>query len=285
MATRREIFKQLVAVAGECYPEVEARQIAEMIVTTKGGISRNDLLIEPNEELEIKDLDIICDDLRRWRPVQYIIGRAEFADMELHVAEGVLIPRPETEELVDWVVRESKSGAKILDVCTGSGCIAIALRRMVKDSAVWAMDISPEALAIARINGAKYASDVCFVEGDALADFSADFEDIAFDAIISNPPYIPDSDRSLMRKNVTEHEPHIALFVEDSDPLIFYRAIARTGRKMLAEDGRLYFEIYESLVEEMVTMLKQEGYENIVVKEDFRGKPRMICARLSSIMR
>ena len=285
MATRREIFKQLVAVAGECYPEVEARQIAEMIVTTKGGISRNDLLIEPSEELEIKDLDIICDDLRRWRPVQYIIGRAEFADMELHVAEGVLIPRPETEELVDWVVRESKSGAKILDVCTGSGCIAIALRRMVKDSAVWAMDISPEALAIARINGAKYASDVCFVEGDALADFSADFEDIAFDTIISNPPYIPDSDRSLMRKNVTEHEPHIALFVEDSDPLIFYRAIARTGRKVLAEDGGLYFEIYESLVEEMVTMLKQEGYENIVVKEDFRGKPRMICARLSSIMR
>lgn len=285
MATRREIFKQLVAVAGECYPEVEARQIAEMIVTTKGGISRNDLLIEPSEELEIKDLDIICDDLRRWRPVQYIIGRAEFADMELHVAEGVLIPRPETEELVDWVVRESKSGAKILDVCTGSGCIAIALRRMVKESEVWAMDISPEALAIARINGAKYASDVCFVEGDALADFSADFEDIAFDAIISNPPYIPDSDRSLMRKNVTEHEPHIALFVEDSDPLIFYRAIARTGRKVLAEDGGLYFEIYESLVEEMVTMLKQEGYENIVVKEDFRGKPRMICARLSSIMR
>ena len=285
MATRREIFKQLVAVAGECYPEVEARQIAEMIVTTKGGISRNDLLIEPNEELEIKDLDIICDDLRRWRPVQYIIGRAEFADMELHVAEGVLIPRPETEELVDWVVRESKSGAKILDVCTGSGCIAIALRRMVKDSAVWAMDISPEALAIARINGAKYASDVCFVEGDALADFSADFEDIAFDTIISNPPYIPDSDRLLMRQNVTEHEPHIALFVEDSDPLIFYRAIARTGRKVLAEDGGLYFEIYESLVEELVTMLKQEGYENIVVKEDFRGKPRMICARLSSIMR
>ena len=285
MATRREIFKQLVAVAGECYPEVEARQIAEMIVTTKGGISRNDLLIEPSEELGIKDLDIICDDLRRWRPVQYIIGRAEFADMELHVAEGVLIPRPETEELVDWVVRESKSGAKILDVCTGSGCIAIALRRMVKDSAVWAMDISPEALAIARINGAKYASDVCFVEGDALADFSADFEDIAFDAIISNPPYIPDSDRLLMRKNVTEHEPHIALFVEDGDPLVFYRAIARTGRKMLKEDGCLYFEIYESLVEEMVTMLKQEGYENIVVKEDFRGKPRMICARLSSIMR
>ena len=285
MATRREIFKQLEAVAGECYPEVEARQIAEMIVTTLGGISRNDLLIEPNEELEIKDLDIVCDDLLRWRPVQYIIGRAEFADMELHVAEGVLIPRPETGELVDWVAREAKSGAKILDVCTGSGCIAIALRRMVQESEVWAMDISPEALAIARMNAEEYASDVRFVEGDALADFDTYFEGVTFDAIVSNPPYIPASDRSLMRQNVTEHEPHIALFVEDSDPLVFYRAIARTGRKMLAEDGRLYFEIYESLVEEMVAMLEREGYEDIIVREDFRGKPRMICARVSSTVR
>ena len=285
MATRREIIKQLVAVAGECYPEVEARQIAEMIITSLGGITRNELLIEPNVESEIKDLESICDDLRRWRPVQYIIGSAEFADMELRVAEGVLIPRPETEELVDWVAREAKCGARILDLCTGSGCIAIALRRMVKDSEVWAMDISPEALAIARTNAEKYASDVRFVEGDALADCESKFEGVTFDAIVSNPPYIPDSDRSLMRQNVTEHEPYIALFVEDSDPLVFYRAIARTGSKMLAENGRVYFEIYESLVDEMVAMLESEGYVDVVVREDFRGKPRMICARVSSTTR
>ena len=285
MATRREIFNQLVTVAGECYPEVEARQIAEMIIISMGGISRNDLLIEPNVELEISDLDNICRDLRRWRPVQYIIGNAEFADMKLRVSEGVLIPRPETEELVDWVAQEAKRGARILDVCTGSGCIAIALRRMVEDSEVWAMDISREALAIARVNGEEYAPDVHFVESDALADFSADFKGLAFDVILSNPPYIPSSDWSLMRQNVTEHEPHIALFVEDRDPLIFYRSIARTGRRMLAEDGRLYFEIYESLAEEMRAMLEQEGYEDIVVREDFRGKPRMICARVSSIVR
>ena len=127
---------QLVAVATECYPEVEARQIAEMILLAKGGISRNDLLIEPNMELEIPDLDIIADELRSWRPVQYIVGKAEFADMELTVREGVLIPRPETEELVDWVAREAEVGAHILDVCTGSGCIALALKRMVKGSAV-----------------------------------------------------------------------------------------------------------------------------------------------------
>ena len=274
-----------MAVASECYPDVEARQIAEMILLAKGGISRNDLLIEPNVELEIPDLETVFDELRSWRPVQYIVGKADFADMELTVREGVLIPRPETEELVDWVAREAKEGAHILDVCTGSGCIAIALKRMVKSSEVWAMDISEDALAIARENGAEYAPEVRFVEGDALADFSAHFEGVMFDAIVSNPPYIPDSDRALMRPNVLEHEPDLALFVEDSDPLVFYRAIAQTGRKMLKADGRLYFEIYESLVEEMVTMLEREGYTDIVVREDFRGKPRIICARVSSIAR
>lgn len=276
---------QLVDVASECYPDVEARQIAEMIILAKGRISRNDLLIEPNVELEIPEFETVCDELRSWRPVQYIVGKADFADMELTVREGVLIPRPETEELVDWVAREAKEGARILDVCTGSGCIAIALRRMVPSSEVWAMDISPEALAIARENGAEYAPEVRFVEGDALVDFSTQFKGVMFDAIVSNPPYIPERDRALMRPNVTEHEPDIALFVEDSDPLIFYRAIAQTGRKMLNADGHLYFEIYESLVEEMVAMLEREGYTEVTVKEDFRGKPRMICARVSSIAR
>ena len=285
MATRREIFLSLVAVASECYPEVEARQIAEMILLAKGNISRNDLLIEPNVELEIPDLDVIMDELRSWRPVQYIVGKADFADMELTVREGVLIPRSETEELVDWVARDAQAGAHILDVCTGSGCIAIALKRMVKSSEVWAMDISTEALAIARENGVEYAPEVHFVEGDALVDFSAHFEGVTFDAIVSNPPYIPDSDRALMRPNVLEHEPDLALFVEDSDPLVFYRAIAQTGRRVLKADGRLYFEIYESLVEEMKEMLEREGYTDIVVREDFRGKPRMICARVSSIAR
>ena len=276
---------QLVDVASECYPDVEARQIAEMIILAKGRISRNDLLIEPNVELKIPEFETICDELRSWRPVQYIVGKADFADMELTVREGVLIPRPETEELVDWVAREAMEGARILDVCAGSGCIAIALRRMVPSSEVWAMDISPEALAIARENGAEYAPEVRFVEGDALVDFSAQFKGVMFDAIVSNPPYIPESDRALMRPNVTEHEPDIALFVEDSDPLIFYRAIAQTGRKMLNAAGHIYFEIYESLVEQMVAMLEREGYTEVTVKEDFRGKPRMICARVSSIAR
>ena len=283
MATRREIFRALTEAGAELYGEAEARQIAEMVLESR-GVSRNMLLVEPNEELQFPDLDSVINDIRAWRPVQYIIGTAEFAGMDFEVSDAVLIPRPETEELVDWIASEVGDRASILDVGTGSGCIAIALSRAVSCSSVWALDISAEALAVARRNGAKYAPDVRFVEGDALSDFSALFAE-KFDIVVSNPPYIPDSDSRLMRRNVTDYEPHTALFVPDNDPLLFYRSIARTALRMLKAEGKLYFEIYESLADEMQRMLHDEGYEEIVVREDFRGKPRMICARVSSTMR
>lgn len=283
MATRREIFRALTEAGTELYGEAEARQIAEMVLESR-GVSRNMLLVEPNEELQFPDLDSVINDIRAWRPVQYIIGTAEFAGMDFEVSDAVLIPRPETEELVDWVASEVSDSASILDVGTGSGCIAIALSRAVNGSSVWALDISAEALAVARRNGAKYAPDVRFVEGDALSDFSALFAE-KFDVVVSNPPYIPDSDSRLMRRNVTDYEPYTALFVPDNDPLLFYRSIARTALKMLKAEGKLYFEIYESLADEMQRMLHDEGYEEIVVREDFRGKPRMICAKLSLTMR
>lgn len=277
MATRREIFNRLRDVASELYGDDEARHIAEMIVLSRGTMSRNEFLVEPNKELEISDIEDIIAQLRAWRPVQYIIGVATFDDLELEVCEGVLIPRPETEELVEWVASEANTDAKIVDVCTGSGCIALALRRRLKESRVWGIDISPEALAIARRNGAKNLLDVGFLEGDALGDF-AQLIDSKVDIVVSNPPYIPFSDRVAMRRNVTDYEPSLALFVEDDDPLLFYRSIARTARNMLGAGGRLYFEIYEYLAHEMVDMLCAEGYSNIVVREDFRGKQRMICA-------
>ena len=277
MATRREIFLRLRDVASELYGADEGRQIAEMIVLAKGGISRNDLLVEPNKELEINDIDRVIAELREWRPVQYIIGTASFDDMELEVSEGVLIPRPETEELVEWVASEAPCGAKIVDVCTGSGCIAVALSRRVKQSRVWGIDISKEALSIARRNAEKYAPTIELVEGDALADFSQ-LIDEEVDVVVSNPPYIPNSDRKFMRRNVTEHEPSIALFVEDDDPLLFYRSIARTALPMLRSGGKLYFEIYENYATEMVDMLVAEGFVNVVVREDFRAKQRMVCA-------
>ena len=277
MATRREIFLRLRDVASELYGDDEGRQIAELIVLAKGGITRNDLLVEPNKELEINDIDNIIAELREWRPVQYIIGTASFDDMELEVCEGVLIPRPETEELVEWVASEAPHGAKIVDVCTGSGCIAIALSRRVTESRVWGIDISQDALAIARRNVTKYAPSVELIEGDALADFSQLIGE-EVDVVVSNPPYIPNSDRKLMRRNVTEHEPSIALFVEDDDPLLFYRSIARTALRMLRSGGKLYFEIYENYATEMVDMLTNEGFVNVVVREDFRVKQRMVCA-------
>lgn len=283
MATRREIFRALTEAGAELYGEAEARQIAEMVLESR-GVSRNMLLVEPNEELQFPDLDSVINDIRAWRPVQYIIGTAEFAGMDFEVSDAVLIPRPETEELVDWIASEVGDSASILDVGTGSGCIAIALSRAVSGSSVWALDISAEALAVARRNGAKYARDVRFVEGDALSDFSALFAE-KFDIVVSNPPYIPDSDSRLMRRNVIDYEPYTALFVPDNDPLLFYRSIARTALRMLKAEGKLYFEIYESLADEMQRMLHDEGYEEIVVREDFRGKPRMICAKLSSTTR
>lgn len=279
MATRREIYNALYSAACELYDANEAKQIAQMLTLAKGNITRNDLLIEPNKELVISNLEDIIAELRSWRPVQYIIGSADFRDMELEVREGVLIPRPETEELVEWIASEATAGATILDIGTGTGAIAIALNREVKGSRVWAMDISAEALSIARSNGERFAPSVTFVEGDALADFSSLFT-AKFDVVVSNPPYIPEADTLLMRKNVLDYEPATALFVPDNDPLLFYRSIAHTSKKVLKAEGKLYFEIYELLATEMIEMLEKEGYHDITLRNDFRGKPRMICATL-----
>lgn len=281
MATRREILLRITQAIVELYGEVEARQIAEMVVLECGKISRNELLVEPSKELEINDIDRIIHELQEWRPVQYVIGRAEFDGLEFEVTEGVLIPRPETEELVEWVASESAPDARVFDVGTGSGCIAISLSRRLKSSRVWALDISEKALGIARRNGQRYAPEVEFIEGDALADFSSLVSE-KLDAVVSNPPYIPRSDVSAMRRNVTDYEPDNALFVEDSDPLIFYRSIARTARKMLKSGGKLYFEIYELYAAQMRSMLEAEGYAYITIREDFRGKERMVCATIVS---
>lgn len=281
MATRREILLRITQAIVELYGEIEARQIAEMVVLECGKISRNELLVEPNKELEINDIDRIIHELQEWRPVQYVIGRAEFDGLEFEVTEGVLIPRPETEELVEWIASESAPDARVLDVGTGSGCIAISLSRRLKSSRVWALDISEKALGIARRNGQRYAPEVEFIEGDALADFSSLVSE-KLDVVVSNPPYIPRSDVSGMRRNVTDYEPDNALFVEDSDPLVFYRSIARTARKMLKSGGKLYFEIYELYAAQMRSMLEAEGYADITIREDFRGKERMVCATIVS---
>ena len=280
MSTRREIFDTLYRAATPLYGEAEARSIAEMILLTKCAISRSALIVDPQAEAHIENLDSIVEDISRWRPVQYILGEASFDDMELEVSEGVLVPRPETEELVAWIAEDTACGAHIVDVCTGSGAIAIALARRIKDSKVVGIDLSSEALTIARRNAERYAPEVAIIEGDALSQFTIG-EIAEADVVVSNPPYIPESDRVAMRPNVTDFEPSMALFVPDNDPLCFYRAIARRSKELLRVGGRLYFEIYETLAAEMCELLVAEGYSEITLREDFRGKPRMICARKS----
>jgi release factor glutamine methyltransferase len=247
-----------------------------MVVSEKLHYNLSQLVAHYDDECEIDALDAIIDELRSGRPVQYVLARAEFCEMEFAVAEGVLIPRPETEELVYRIVGMAKRGARILDIGTGSGAIAISLARLIAEAEVVAVDISPEALAIARSNAERLGAKVEFVEADALADLSHLGE---FDIIVSNPPYIPQSDIVDMRRNVVDFEPHLALFVPDDDPLRFYRAIAKNGARMLREGGSIWFEIYEKLGEELCSMMAEMGYAHNELIEDANLKPRMIWSR------
>ena len=258
------------------YGEREAEMIGRMVVCDKLSYNLSQLVAHYDEECEVADLERIIEELRSGRPVQYVLGRAEFCDFVFEVAEGVLIPRPETEELVYRIAETAKRGARILDIGTGSGAIAISLAKLVKEAKVVAIDISQEALAIAKKNAETLGAEVEFVEADALGDLSRLGE---FDIIVSNPPYIPQSDIVDMRKNVVDFEPHTALFVPDNDILKFYVATADNAQKMLCEDGSLWFEIYEKAGEELCEMLRAKGFAQSELIEDSNLKPRMIWSR------
>ena len=254
----------------------EAESIARMVVCDKLSYNLSQLVAHYDEECDIANFDSIVEELRKCRPVQYILGRAEFCELEFEVAEGVLIPRPETEELVYRIAETAKRGARILDIGTGSGAIAISLAKLVKESVVTAVDISREALAIAQRNAERLGAEVAFVEADALGDLSHLGE---FDVIVSNPPYIPQSDIVEMRKNVVDFEPHTALFVPDNDILKFYRATADNARTMLCDGGSLWFEIYEKAGKEVCSMLQERGFAHNEIIEDANLKPRMVWSR------
>lgn len=258
------------------YGEREAESVARLVVCDRLKYNLSQLVAHYDEECEIANLKVIVEELRQGRPVQYVLGKAEFCEMEFEVAEGVLIPRPETEELVYRIAETTKRGARILDVGTGSGAIAIALAKFVKDAEVVAVDISKEALAIAERNAERLGVKVEFVKADALGDLSHLGE---FDIIVSNPPYIPQSDIVDMRKNVVDFEPHGALFVPDDDILKFYRATAENATKMLREGGSLWFEIYEKAGEEVCSMLCKMGFTQTELFEDMNAKPRMVWSR------
>lgn len=232
-----------------------------------------DIVLSSKKEQELED---ILQRLSRFEPLQYIEGRTLFLGRELWVAPGVLIPRPETEELVELMLKEIPADARILDVGTGSGCIAISLAKELPDALVTAWDVSPEALSVARVNARKLQANVRFVECDVLA---CQVDEVGlYDVIVSNPPYVTEAEKADMEPNVLQWEPSLALFVPDDDPLRFYRRIAVLGRDMLADGGRLYFEINRAYGREMVEMLRTMGYVGVRVEKDLSQNDRFVIA-------
>lgn len=274
--TIRETIQKIEGAISALYDSREATAVARQVVCRRCGYNFSQLVVHYDDEVQITDLESIVAELAAARPVQYVLGEAEFCDLDFTVSEGVLIPRPETEELVEWVASGAKRGARILDVGTGSGAIAVALAKKVEGADVVAVDISEKALQIAAENVARHSANVTLVKADALGDMSHLGQ---FDIIVSNPPYIPQSDIAAMHRNVVDYEPHTALFVADSDPLCFYRSIAQNGVKMLRDGGSLYFEIYERFGAQMVKMLEEMGYSDSEVVKDVFGKERMVWSR------
>ena len=274
--TIRQTIQTIEEALSPLYDSREATAIAREVVCRVCGYTFSQLVINYDSECIIENLQTIIDQLAASRPVQYVTGVAEFCDLEFKVCEGVLIPRPETAELVAQIVADTHPGAKILDVGTGSGAIAVALAKSIEGAKVTAVDISDVALEIAAENAERNGVNIAFNKADALGDMSSLGE---FDIIVSNPPYIPQSDIVRMERNVVDYEPHTALFVADDDALCFYLSIAQNGVKMLRKGGALYFEIYEQFGEQIRQMLEQMGYNDIVVAKDIFGKERMVWSR------
>ena len=279
VTTRRGLLDRLTARLTGLYDAREARSIALIALAELAGLPLSALLTDPGAPMAADGFEAMAAQLAAGRPVQYVVGHTEFYGHRFTVREGVLIPRPETEELVDRMLRGERGSRRILDVGTGSGCIAASLALGLPDAEIFAADISDDALAVAAENFRTLDVRVTLRKADALGGLAEAFPE-RFDAIVSNPPYVPESDRAEMHPNVRDHEPAVALFVPDDDRIRFYRAIAQAGRRMLVPGGRLWFEIYEHAADEIVRMLEGEGYRDIAVHRDLFDKPRMICCRL-----
>lgn len=247
---------------------------------SKFQLNRLAFMMNPGKNLSV-DRDQLLTDLsllKDQKPIQYVTHLAYFMDLELYVDEAVLIPRPETEELVAWILEKVSVLAQpnIMDLCTGSGCIALALKQAKEHARVTGVDISKAALAIARKNARTYQLPVCFEETDVLK-MAMDAETL--DVIVSNPPYVLEEEKDAMRKNVIDYEPHLALFVPNNDPLRFYSAIAKNAIIGLRPQGWLFFEVNERYAEAVKGRLQEEGFHSVTIKKDIFDKPRMVAAQ------
>lgn len=262
-----------------CYDPHEAAAMSRIVCCEMLGQSATDyylgkdITLSANEE---KKWPAILERLLQYEPLQYVQGIARFCGNDFHVAPGVLIPRPETAELVELVMKEGWKDACLLDIGTGSGCIAISLAKAMPQAEVTAWDISSEALAIARLNNERLQANVHFEECDVLT--CQPNENEVYDVIISNPPYITQREQADMEENVLKWEPHQALFVPDDEPLLFYNRIAQLGRNLLKENGKIYFEINRAYGKEVVDMLKEKGYRSIQLLKDLYQNDRFVTA-------
>jgi release factor glutamine methyltransferase len=261
----------------------EAESFFYLILEDKFQLKRLDLALDPSFEFSaeaMKILEELVTQLKTEIPIQYLLGTTEFFGLPFLVNENVLIPRPETEELVDWILQEDKKierqkQIKILDIGTGSGCIAISLAKNIPNAAVFAIDISAEALEVAKKNAEINTVTVTFLEKNILEtdDFFGQY-----DIIVSNPPYVRNLEKQEIKKNVLDNEPHLALFVDDLDALIFYRKIASLATKILNEGGQLFFEINQYLGKEMVDLINSSGFADVELRKDIYGNDRMTRA-------
>lgn len=277
--TIQEAQQQLLFQLFHVYDEREARNIADLVMEHVTEWTRIDRVINktvPLSSIKEKELAEFTAQLLDHKPVQYVLYEAWFAGLRFYVDENVLIPRPETEELVDWVCKENSSG-KILDIGTGSGCVPVSLKSKLASADIHACDISSGALSVAQKNAIENKTAIQFHQIDFLDPEQRKSLPV-FDVIVSNPPYIPQKDKQEMHKNVLDHEPHIALFVADKDPLIFYRAIAEFASDHLKKDGAIYVEIHEALGNDVVNLFIESGFAGTVLRKDLQEKDRMVKA-------
>lgn len=266
------------------YDKEEIHSLFLLVVNHLLGYSKGRYITEKHTPLE-EDVYLKFEEilllLNNGKPVQYVIGETAFYGLPFKVNPAVLIPRPETEELVDWILNDDEIGkkpVKVIDIGTGSGCIAISLKKNLLHADVYAIDISREALATAKGNALLNEVEVGFIHDDILEPLQADY--LKYDVIVSNPPYITENEKREMHQNVLAHEPHTALFVSNERPLVFYEAIADFAKRHLNEHGVLFFEINEYLGGQTVEMLMAKGFMDIVLRKDMQGKDRMIKAIL-----
>jgi len=289
---------QFIQELSSIYDSGEAESFFYLILEAKKQLKRIDLALNPElvfSSEEIQLWNAILEQLKMEIPIQYLLGKTSFYGMDFEVNSDVLIPRPETEELVDWIIRSSKyevggTKLKILDIGTGSGCIAISLAKNIPNAEVFAIDVSEKALVIARKNAEINEVKVNFINTNILeTDYLEKLPTshchpelvegplpTYFDIIVSNPPYVRELEKQEIKKNVLDNEPHLALFVADNDALIFYRKIAELAQKNLSPNGQLFFEINQYLGKEMVDLLEKMGFKDVELRKDIYGNNRMI---------